>query len=74
MVRLVPEQQPLRDGFDRRVQQRRDVEPIDQAGSVKPRASKCWNAALEEDRAGEMGLLSHVNSRERLPNRGARQP
>ena len=34
--RLVPEQQPLRDGFDRRVQQGGDIEPVDEIGSVEP--------------------------------------
>ena len=34
--RLVSEQQPLRDRFDRGVQQGSDIKPVDEIGSVEP--------------------------------------
>ena len=59
--RLVPEQQPLRDGFDRGVQQGRDIESVDETGRVEPVGEEMDGSQIEHEQQNVGGVdLPHA--------------
>ena len=59
--RLVSEQQALRDGLDRGVHQRRDVEPIDQLGCAEPVREEMDGSQIEHEQQDVGGVdLPHA--------------